>query len=604
MGLITNVMRRAGSSRYYLRCEVPADLVEAYGGTAGKRKELWKSLGTADPREAKRLARAELDRLEREFDEKRQRRTLDDGDVQAAIWRRYVEIVEADERLRSDVPSDDDLDAVWSKLESEFGEYDLSAYRLFKFASEGAEALRTEYERSRLQRLARHEQLRRDVGRGETRLVADATAQAIKAAGKIVERGEPDYKRLASGLARAEVEALNRAAERDAGDWSGAPRDKLIAPPTIAPAAERVSTLFETYARENPKGAKLDTLNQTRMAVHLFLDSAGKDLHASRIDKRAVRTWKSLLLDYPVKAAETTIFKGLSLVEIIEKNKRSANPKPTISEKTVNRYLSGLGAFCDWLVANDYLDANPLTGMYLHKDAHKITIVPFSTVELNTLFRSPLFIGCENDDKWHVPGDHRIGDHRYWLPLVAMFSGARPGEIAQLLVDDVRDLHGHPILHITREGDPDKSTKTRGSERVVPVHSELVKLGFLDYRDRMKAMGETRLFPGAQRNQRGQMVADYSREFGRYLTRIGLKDGRGLSLYSFRHGVADEFRRAGFLDEQFGPLLGHTSATTTGRYGVMQPGPLKQRVEMIESIKYEGLDLSGILAPPGLARSQ
>lgn len=41
-------------------------------------------------------------------------------------------------------------------------------------------------------------------------------------------------------------------------------------------------------------------------------------------------------------------------------------------------------------------------------------------------------------------------------------------------------------------------------------------------------------------------MADFSREFGKYLTRIGLKEGWGLSLYSFRHGAADALRRAGY----------------------------------------------------------
>ncbi|WP_323717607.1 site-specific integrase [Paracoccus aminovorans] len=110
--------------------------------------------------------------------------------------------------------------------------------------------------------------------------------------------------------------------------------------------------------------------------------------------------------------------------------------------------------------------------------------------------------------------------------------------------------------------------------RVVPVHPELIRLGFIRYHEmRMKQSGAA-LFPDAVRNERGQMMADVSREFGRYLTRIGLKQGRGLSLYSFRHGAADALRRAGYLDNQFGFILGHTEASMTGRYGVMPQGCL------------------------------
>jgi hypothetical protein len=59
--------------------------------------------------------------------------------------------------------------------------------------------------------------------------------------------------------------------------------------------------------------------------------------------------------------------------------------------------------------------------------------------------------------------------------------------------------------------------------------------------------GEFRLFPDAERNARGQLAAKFSREYGRFLTRIGIKEGKGLSLYSFRHGIIDALRRAGYL---------------------------------------------------------
>ncbi|WP_234840447.1 hypothetical protein [Sinorhizobium meliloti] len=128
--------------------------------------------------------------------------------------------------------------------------------------------------------------------------------------------------------------------------------------------------------------------------------------------------------------------------------------------------------------------------------------------------------------------------------------------------------------------------------RLVPVHNELVKLGFLDYHADMKKAGEDRLFPLAGRNSRGQMIADFSRDFGRYLTKIGLKSGRGLSLYSFRHGVFDAYRRAGYLDEQFNFMLGHASGNkVTGGYGILPQGILEQRVELVNAIAYPDLKL-------------
>jgi integrase len=261
--------------------------------------------------------------------------------------------------------------------------------------------------------------------------------------------------------------------------------------------------LFEQYARENPKSVKQDTINQSRMAVGLFADSVGPRFPVSGIDKKAVRGWKTLLMTYPVKSAEIAAFKGMSLREIVKANEKLG--KPIISDRTVNRYLSGLGAFCDWLVANDYLAQNPTTGTLKRLDKTKRKTLPFTSEQLNALFRSPLFTGCQSDDRMHLPGNHLIRDHRYWLPLIMLYSGARPGEIAQLLTADVRQIHGTWCIHITEEGDEAKSVKTKGSQRVVPVHPELERLGFLDYCAGMRERGERRLFPEAERNTRGQI---------------------------------------------------------------------------------------------------
>lgn len=87
------------------------------------------------------------------------------------------------------------------------------------------------------------------------------------------------------------------------------------------------------------------------------------------------------------------------------------------------------------------------------------------------------------------------------------------------------------------------------------------------------------------------MIADFSRDFGRYLERISVKDGKGLSLYSFRHGAADAFRRAGYLNEQFGMILGHAKRDMTGQYGIVPQGILQHRVELVNSISYPGLKI-------------
>ncbi len=93
------------------------------------------------------------------------------------------------------------------------------------------------------------------------------------------------------------------------------------------------------------------------------------------------------------------------------------------------------------------------------------------------------------------------------------------------------------------------------------------------------------------------MLSDFSRDFGRYLEKIGLKKGRGLSLYSFRHGAFDALRRAGYLDEQFNFIFGQVSTgnRVTRGYGVLTQDMLEQRAELVNAIAYPDLELSHLL---------
>lgn len=591
MARLSYLLRRGAS--YYARARVPVDLVEIVG-----RKELVKALGTKDENEAKRLMWPVVEEWNRQFDDIRSRRVITADDKAHATWQHYEASLERDEAARRNAPTQADIDeatrAMFARVER--GEISSTDPLAVLDATLEVQVKQRAHEISAISRRAKLADMQKHLASGTTALIAHEVDEYVEQNRLLVDRDHPDWKDTARLMMRAEIESLKRSLERDAGDYSGRPSDPVVKPVVgsareAAAPGESIMELFEIYARENPKRIAVDTINQARRDIGTFVDYVGSTCPVHRIDKKAVREWKALLMRYPVKATETKSFAGMKLVQIVKHNEEIG--KPVLTPRTVNRYLSSLGAFCNWLVNHGYLDQNPIEGMALAKEKKKSTL-PFTTEQLNTLFKSPLFTGCQSADEWRnvaKPGNVKIRDHRYWVPLIMLYSGARPGEIAQLATGDVRQEHGHWIMHITTEGDGDKRVKTDGSMRVLPVHSQLVKLGFLDYHDGMKKAGQSRLFPLAERNSRGQIIADFSREFGRYLTRLGIKNGRGLSLYSFRHGVTDALRSAGHLDENFGFILGHTKASTTGIYGILPQGTLNQRVELVNAIQYPGLSL-------------
>jgi integrase len=596
---VTYLERRGAT--YYARLDVPLDLVGHYGTTTRK-----KSLRTKDENEAKKRLWPVIEGWRTEFDEIRARREITADDQGRAVWQHYKATIEQYDQKQRRMPTPAQTDAELQRLYGLIEAGKITGdnpYAMINAYADHELMLRARDDDANL-RSRRLTALKAAVGSGNTRLIEPAVESFIKHHNLLVETGSDQYRDLCALMVRAEIEALQRTLERDKGDFTGTPKDPIVKPVSrpvheAAAPGETIMELFEIYARENPGQIKPDTLAQARRDVGMFVEYVGSMFPTHRIDKKAVREWKALLMQYPVKATETKAFQGMTITQIVEHNKTVG--KPVISTATVNRYLSGFSAFCTWMTNHGYLTQNPAADMFLKK-SKKTTTRPFTVAEMNILFSSPLFIGCAGDEPprfWSKPGDKLVRDHRYWVPLVMAFSGARPGEIAQLAVSDVREQQGHWVMHITDEGDDldEKSVKNEKSLRLVPLHRELVSLGFLDYHAQMLDSGQKRLFPEAERNSRGQMIATFSRDFPRYLTKIGLKDGRGLSLYSFRHGVFDAFRRAGYLDEQYNFLLGHASSNkVTGGYGILPQGILEKRVELVNSISYPGLMLGHLKA--------
>jgi integrase len=594
MSIATNVQKRPGRSSYYVRVGVPLQLQPVL-----KRKEIWKSLGTSDPKEARDRAAPAIAAFRAQFAELEQRRAPSPADLQDAVWSHYETGLEQDSRARAALPTEATIQAAKQKLagDIEAGRVEWSAHPLVQLnAAIDVIAMKSAASMDRDRRAIQLATLRKHLATGETALIEWAADDVIQRERLLIVKGSPAYRDLCQRLQQAQIEVLERAAERDVGNWTGAPRNPIVVPADLthgrkfAPPGETIMELYDKFKTEKWGDARPDTWDQNRKIVTLFAEFVGETSHVSVITRKAVRNWKQELARWPRKAADTKAFKGLAFRKVIEANETIK--KPPISQKTTNKYLAALGSFATWLLQNEYIDDDVMSGMYLSIDKRRKNRFPFTADQLKTIFNSPLFSTCMGDGQESKAGNVAIRDWRYWIPWIGLYTGARLGEIAQLLTADMRQLHGVWIFHITEIADEDeedsapKSTKTDGSMRVVPIHSELIKLGFLEYHAAMVARGERQLFPEPKRDTRGYF-GDASKFFNGYFRDVGVKVDKRVNFHSFRHNVADAFRAAGYLDEQHGVLLGHSKASTTGRYGILPEGPLRDRVTMIEAIRYD-----------------
>lgn len=546
MPSVSNIVKRPGSVNWYYRRAYPEDVQR----TLGKR-EFWKSLGTSNLQ----AARAAATRVEFEF----------------------TKVV--NEARRKVSPSEEDMD----RQVADFYERELELDAAPRLAGGEDGAFHVRYRSWTAPTHA--EELRKTLAVGETSIIDWAADEIIQREGWQVSETDAVYARLCHKLARAMIEALERASERDRGDFTGQPRD-----PVVTRALElsrgkeqhdRIMNVFERFATDQ-RSQNADTLDQTRKIVRRLDEFLGGGRPVTELTPQTCREWKYALRNWPVKANEVREFRGLDFKQVIEAN--VFLKRPAIGERTVAKYLSSVGRFGAWLVNHAYIDRHPVQGL-LPEKVRGGQRAPFSVKQLETLFASPLFHACRGDGHEHEPGNAEIRDDRYWLFPLALFTGARLGELCQLTFRDLKRLDDIWYIDITDQGDGQR-LKSGGSVRSVPLHPALVDLGFVDHVHGLDGRGAAPIFKRWSRNSRGQF-GEASKWLNRYLERCGAKTAPDLTFHSFRHSFIDGLREAGFTEPEIKPVVGHSMSGVTRGYGRAQDIPVRRRFEMIRQLPSE-----------------
>lgn len=427
----------------------------------------------------------------------------------------------------------------------------------------------------------------------------DQADALILESGWSVEKGSDRYQQLLGLIAEAALDAFRMELDKAEGNLGAAPQSPVVltglqAKATGAQAGESIAELFERYAAQRlaEKRKRSDTVEQDRKVILQFADFVGSGQSIRQITQAEVREWRDTVAALPPKFASAKAYCGLSLSEAAAKARVSNAPK--MSPTTINKYLSTVSPFLGWCVRNGYAERNPCDGLFYDLPKGRNPRPPFSPEQLQQIFSSPLFTGFERDGQEHRPGQQTANDWRFWIPVVCLFTGARITEIAQLRIDDLQYEGAVPFISICHDEARQQTTKS-GQTRVMPLHPKLVQLGFVAFVERQSECsavdGNPRLFPDLTPNGRGSLGAAPSRFWRDYLCRIGIKSNAdGFGSHSFRHALADKLRLAGYLDEEFKVVLGHSQKSVTSGYGRIWQGTVTRILTMIEQIEFAEVD--------------
>lgn len=517
----THLTRRSGSAMYYFRRRIPADLREHFNG----RAELTKSLGTSERREAERLARAMAVRYDDEFQALRNAHS----DTANKLPHPQEQQDSPQPENKRQIP---DAGAELSAV----GDVQSTAARILV-------RLRTQREKA-----VAEDKLEEFLRDQRSSLEWDKAALEGKA-----DPHFPAWQHEAFVIARQHLLEPGRypALPLPAKTQLAAPT-QAVEPASSATESVSLEKLVELWRKDrNPTNAR--TILKANLVVRKFIELQG-NLPVHAINRKHCIAFRDGLRDAGQSIPNT------------------------------NGYTDKLRALFSVGQARDLIKENPATGLAIKDPTPKSQKrMPFDTPSLVQVFSSPIYTTGERPKGG-------AGEAAYWLPLLALFTGARLEELGQLTPEDVReesydDGTGNRItawvIRLTDAGEG-QGVKNASSLRRVPLHGELIRLGFVEFAQ--ARTGKPRLFFELRPDTKGVETGLWSKWFGRWLRdKCKVTDER-MVFHSFRHTFKDLCRNAEVEEAVNDALTGHSGNPIGRSYG-SDKYPLRPLVQGVQKFQ-------------------
>ena len=403
-------------------------------------------------------------------------------------------------------------------------------------------------------------------------------------------------------LNAATITAAEDARRRLTGHTVPLPPEPLKAPggPPDAHRVPRGVTFPEVVklVLESPVHSISETTKETsRTALRYLVEAFGSDLVAADINRKRVTDWLNLLVRKPRTPAAA--HRRLKLPELVEEY--ADQDVPRLSAKTVEQYVAAMSARWRQAVMDGLIGEgvpNPFTDRKVRHGPRPERKVQYSREELQRIFGLPIFTEGEK------PAGGK-GAAAYWMPLILLWTGARPEEIAQLLVTDITQDPdtGRWFVRITDEGTHPhkgqrllKTSKTLSGRRTFPVPKALLDLRFIEYVDHVRSSGERALFPQLRpKGRRNYLHAQFATWWGGHLRAAGVlaptSQGGRKPVREFRDVWATAARASGLPREAMEYIMGHRPPRGTANEDYGDKDPLGHQ---IDKLVFAGLDLSAV----------
>lgn len=522
----TGVYRRPGSTRWQLRIKAPSDLLHLYPSGWACRV----SLDTSDLREANAKAKKVWDQWSERFKEQRREQNPQRADqitpefAQVLAQRVSARLLASDETLRTDPEVARTLlmalrEAVPSRLT-------INRPALPAWAADPIDPLEglPEDLAEELQQLNANmdQQAAVQAALQRIRTVLPLAQAEARKLGRSFDENTPGAREALRESLKAYRKAWQGIRQRDLGEVVETP-----APAALPnPAAKKARKLRDVFDRWKAKTARSrDATQAMERALVQFEERTGNPpLEAITRDMGDdFRAW----------------------LQTLDLSSKTAHDRIT-AVKTLLKYA------CDEL---EWLSRQPWKGIDIdHRTENPRH--PWTADEMKAFFGLPLFQRYELPEITFRNG----GDAAYWIPILGLYTGARVGELAQLRVQDIQSTEFGPFISITEEAEG-ATVKTAAGIRQVPVHPELVRLGFMEYVEAMQKAGNAALWPAykLRKGKPGGYFSDWVNPFHKEAT----GNPKAPVFHELRHTVRTALHRARIDPHTIDLIVGHKNGALT-----------------------------------------
>jgi len=348
-------------------------------------------------------------------------------------------------------------------------------------------------------------------------------------------------------------------------------------------AAEECITVYQTAGAWDT-----DSMKQVRTALRLFDYACGSGICIEDLEQLHVRSFTTLCRSLPNRWGRTREEQAGGIAASLA---RAATMPPAdigISQTTINKHLTWVTAVLAHAAGEDddpqaHRPAKPLSFTVARAGIGKTSRraqkrdrdkrANWTIQEVAKLLSAPVWTGAAGIDHRLKPGTEIIHDAWYWMPLMLPLYGGRSSELAGLGLAEVHELE--PIPYFRIDYTDDRALKNIQSIRRLPIHPELIRLGFIDYVTELRAAGCSLLFPEMKSLKSTTFAGTFYKSIFRPLRAWAFPNGtpwrhraggawKDKDVHSFR-GLATTMLKGRVASEVRCDLFGHEGETETAR---------------------------------------